>query len=282
MEARMTAKMEAKIDSSQEKMDAIEHKMLAKMETTQHRIKAHHEEMMAKMDAWRGVTPACPEKEEPAPEEPKAVAETEEVPEGAIGVTEDRSRNLRLAVGCRGRLKTRTKGDGRVRQVYAATIGRPTRRSVPAMRKGGLRRGPGKKCRRGSKGQNKAFRIGKRKMIGKQRRRLERRRTFYEAVEPTLGPEVINLVVESSIGLREPGAGYCGSVGPHRSGRGSAIAAPREAAAMNNGGGRYSERERESRGATAGENVSQKRSEREQSTELESLEFGSYDNCGIV
>jgi hypothetical protein len=49
--------------------------------------------MMAKMDAWRGVTPACLE-EEPAPEEPKAVVETEEVPEGAtdeeaIGVTED-------------------------------------------------------------------------------------------------------------------------------------------------------------------------------------------------
>jgi hypothetical protein len=58
MEARMTARMEAKIDSSQEKMDAIEHKMLAKMETTQHKIKAHHDEMMAKMDTWRGVTPA--------------------------------------------------------------------------------------------------------------------------------------------------------------------------------------------------------------------------------
>jgi hypothetical protein len=67
-----------------------------------------------------------------------------------------------------------------------------------------FRRGPGKKCRCGSKGQNKAFRIGKRKMIGKQRQHLERS-TFYEAVEPTLGPEVINLVVESSIGLRELG-----------------------------------------------------------------------------
>jgi hypothetical protein len=63
------------------------------------------------------------------------------------------------------------------------------------------------KYRRGLKGQDKAFRIGKRKMIGKRRRRLERRKTFYDAVEPTLGPEIIRLVVKSSIGLREPGDG---------------------------------------------------------------------------
>jgi predicted amino acid-binding ACT domain protein len=80
MEACMTARMEAKIDSSQEKMDAIEHKMLAKMETTQHKIKVHHEEMMAKMDAWRGVTPARLEEEEPAPEETEVVAKSQEVP----------------------------------------------------------------------------------------------------------------------------------------------------------------------------------------------------------
>jgi hypothetical protein len=126
--------------------------MLAKVETTQHKIKAHHEEMMAKMDAWRGVTPTCLEEEEPAPEETEVVAKSQEVPEGAtneeaIGVIEDRSRNLRLAVGCRGRLKTRTKCDGRVRQLYAATIGRPTRRFVRALRKGEFRRGPGMKCR---------------------------------------------------------------------------------------------------------------------------------------
>jgi hypothetical protein len=76
-----------------------------KMDATDHERKAHHEEMMAKMDAWRGVTPACLE-EEPAPEETEVVAKSQEVPEGAtdegaIGVTDDRSRNLRLAVGCR-------------------------------------------------------------------------------------------------------------------------------------------------------------------------------------
>jgi hypothetical protein len=141
-------------------------------------MRAHHEKMMsglkrmnAKLNAWFGKSEACLEEEkEPAPEEPKAVAETKEVPEGAtgeeaIGVTEDRSRNLRLAVGYRGRLKTRTKPDGRLRQVCAAAVGRPTRRSVPAMRKGGLRRGPGRMCRRSCiKGRSKASRAGKRGM----------------------------------------------------------------------------------------------------------------------
>jgi hypothetical protein len=168
----------SKMEANQEKMDAIEHKreankaesmanqlrIEAEMKATQHVIKAHHEEMMAKMDAWRGVTTACLEEEEPDPEEPKAVAETKEVPEGAtdeeaIGVTEDRSRNLRLAVRCRGRLKTWTKCDGRLRQDCAASVGRPTRRFVPALCKGGLRKGPGKKCHSGTGGQ-KCCRIG--------------------------------------------------------------------------------------------------------------------------
>jgi hypothetical protein len=36
-------------------------------------------------------------------------------------------------------LKTRTKHDGGCRQECAAAVWRPTRRTVPAMRKGGLR-----------------------------------------------------------------------------------------------------------------------------------------------
>jgi hypothetical protein len=68
----------------------------------------------------------------------------------------------------------------------------------------------------------------------------------------------------SGYGNRE--TGYCGSVGPHRSGRGSAIAAPQEAAAKNNGGGRYSGRERgrerESRGATAEKKIKKKKNKR--------------------
>jgi phenylalanyl-tRNA synthetase alpha subunit len=75
---RLLARMEAKIDSSQEKMDAIEHKMLAKMETTQHEIKAHHKEIMAKMDAQRGVTPTCLGKEENKPLKRKYVEDENE------------------------------------------------------------------------------------------------------------------------------------------------------------------------------------------------------------
>jgi hypothetical protein len=131
-------------------MKAIQHKW----DAIEDERKAHHKEMRAEMDAWRGgVTPACLEEEkEPAPEEPKTVAETEEVPEGAtgeeaIGAAKDRSRDLRLAVRCRGRLKTWTKHDGRLRQDCAATVGRPTRRNVPAIHKGGLRKGPCRKFR---------------------------------------------------------------------------------------------------------------------------------------
>jgi hypothetical protein len=69
------------------------------------------------------------------------------------------------------------------------------------MHKGELRRGPGKKCRCGLKGQSKAFWNRKRGMIGKQH--LERRKAFYDAVEPTLGPEVVRIVVRMSERLRK-------------------------------------------------------------------------------
>jgi hypothetical protein len=114
-------------------------------------------------------TRACLEKKEPTPEETETVAEEpREVPEGAtdeeeFGVTDDRSRDLCLAIGCRGQLKTRTKHDGGSRQECAAAVGRPTRRTVPAMRKGPVRKGLGQKCRRSDiKGRGKAFRSGKR------------------------------------------------------------------------------------------------------------------------
>jgi hypothetical protein len=102
----------------------------------------------------------------------------------------------------------RTKRDGRVRQEHAATVGRPTRSTVPAMRKGGLRKGPGMKCSRsGIKGRGITSGSGMRGMIRKRQRGLEKRKTFYDAIEPTLGPEIIKLVVGSYIGLREPGDG---------------------------------------------------------------------------
>jgi hypothetical protein len=105
--------------------------MMAEMKTQIEKIKAEMITNHQKVDSCLGeaksspettkaceqVTHAClVERKEPAPEEPKAVAETAEVHEGAtdeeaIGVTEDRSRDLRRAVRCRGRLKTRTKCD---------------------------------------------------------------------------------------------------------------------------------------------------------------------------
>jgi hypothetical protein len=176
---------QSKLEEIMEFLKASQYKIEAVMKATQHEIDAHHEEMIAKMDAWRGVTPARLEEEEPAPEEPKAVAETEEVPEGAtdeeaIGVTEGQSRNLRLAVRCCGRLKTRTKCDGRVRQDCAATVGRPTCRFVPALCKGGLHRGPGKKCRlSGIKG------LGKTSGSRMEGRSLKQRRPEYNVVRGT-------------------------------------------------------------------------------------------------
>jgi hypothetical protein len=65
---------------------------------------------LGKTKASPEKTEACPvkteAKREPTPDEIGAVAKSQEVPEGAtdeeaIGVTEDRSRNLRLAEGCR-------------------------------------------------------------------------------------------------------------------------------------------------------------------------------------
>jgi hypothetical protein len=152
--------------------------MMAKMNANQARMEAMLDACLGETKALPETTEACAvktraclEKREPAPEETEPVAETKGVPEGAteqetIGATEDRPRNLRLAVRCRRRLKTRTKHDGRLRQECAATIGRLTRRSIPAIRKGGLWKGPGRMCRRSCiRGQTKASRNGKRGRI---------------------------------------------------------------------------------------------------------------------
>jgi hypothetical protein len=204
----------SKMEADQEKMDPIEQNMMAKMDAMQAMMDSQVEETMAwlgEMKACQGVTPAClEEEEEPAPEETEVVAKSQEVPEGetdeeANRVAEDRSRNLRLAVGCRGRLKTRTKHDGGSHQECATAVGWPTRRSVPAMRRRGLRRGPGKKCHHGLKGRGKTSGNGMREMIGKQRRLLERKKMHSEAITKSLGMETAKLMVESPIRLRKPG-----------------------------------------------------------------------------
>jgi hypothetical protein len=166
--------LERKMDFNQDKMEAEmkadKEELMAKIDSSQERTDANLEEMKAEINAWlgemktwRGVTHACQEeKKESTPKETKALEEPQEVPEGAtdaetLGATEDRAGELHLAVRCRGRLKTRTKRDGRLRQECAATIGRPTRRFVPALRKGGLRKGPGKECRSGIRRPGRTF-----------------------------------------------------------------------------------------------------------------------------
>jgi hypothetical protein len=102
---------------------------------------AHHKEMMAGLERLKAMASTCLEKKETSPEETEAMVESQEIPEGAtgeetIGATEDRSRDLRLAVGCRGQLKTRARCDGRSQQECAAAIGQPTRCTVPAIHRG--------------------------------------------------------------------------------------------------------------------------------------------------
>jgi hypothetical protein len=181
------------------------------MEEWMTKIDAHFEKMMATMDSYYdrmraiikeylGTTETFLERKGSAPEETEAVEKSQEVPEGAtdeetIGAAKGRSRDLRLAVGCRGQLKMRTKRDGRFRQECAATVGRPTRRTVLAMGKGKLRSGPGKKCRSGIQGQSKAFQNGKRGRIGKRERRLEGEKTHREATRQSLRLEIARLMV---------------------------------------------------------------------------------------
>jgi hypothetical protein len=181
---------------------------------------------MARLNAtanWLGKTEAFLEKKEPAPDEKEVVAEPQEVPNGAtdelmIGATEDRSRDRRLAVGCRGQLKTRTKRDSGFRQEYAATVGRPTRRTVPAMSKGKLLRGHGKKCRSGIGGPSKASPSEKMRRTrpecnnsirdrGARPLIFKKERIFKKVIRQSLGMEIARLLVKSSIGLREPGDG---------------------------------------------------------------------------
>jgi hypothetical protein len=40
-------------------------------------------------------------------------------------------------------------------------------------------------------------------MIGKRCQLLERRKTLYDAIEPTLGPEIVKIVVRTSVRLRK-------------------------------------------------------------------------------
>jgi hypothetical protein len=198
-------------------------------------MNANLQKMMAKMDAWLGETKASPEtmeacegkmeafleKKELTPEETEAMAEFQEIPNGVtdeemIGTAKDRSRGLPLAIGCHRQLKTRTKRDGGSRQECAATVGWPTRRTVPAMRKGKLRRGPGKECSNGIRGQSKASRNEKRRRMcpvfkngvwdreERQHLLLNKERILNKMIRQSPDLETVKWIFGSPNGLREP------------------------------------------------------------------------------
>jgi DNA repair exonuclease SbcCD ATPase subunit len=182
------AEMKASQEELMAKMDANERKMDSNQERTDANLKAmkaDQREMKAELKAWLGEmgasresTEACEEKTKALPEtteacpmktracleeETGAVVESLEVPEGATyeetsGGTEDRTGEQRLAVRRHRQRKKRAQVNGGPRQKFAAARGRFTRRAVPAMRKGHVRRGPGMKYRRsGIRGRGKAF-----------------------------------------------------------------------------------------------------------------------------
>jgi hypothetical protein len=256
----MMARMEARMDSYQHEMKTQFGFLAAKMDANRRERKAHREEMRAKMDAWLGGVTHAYLEEEPAVEEPQDV-HIGATDEEAIRATEDRAGEQRLAVRRHRQRKKRAQVNGGPRQKFAALF---TRRAIPAMRKGHIRRGPGKRCHRNSvrrPGRTSGTRIVKRDWqpavgyrsplkprtkvtvvqgapegrtddkrrrtcsecnsgiwklnrvshTGKkgrtEKRRLERMETDREIIRRSLRLEIAKLMIESSVGLREPGNG---------------------------------------------------------------------------
>jgi hypothetical protein len=135
------------MEASQEEMMAEMKVIQRKMDANRQERKAHREEMRAEMDAWLGGVTHAYLEEEPAPEKTETVEEPQDVPIGAmdeeaIRATEDRAGELRLVLRRHRERNKRAQVNG------GSARGRFTRRAVPAMRKGHVRRGPGKRCHR--------------------------------------------------------------------------------------------------------------------------------------
>jgi hypothetical protein len=185
--AKYISKMKA-IDARRLEMEANRRERMANLEAT---LRSGHEEMIKAItgasqesteaceektkalpettEACPEVTPAClKEEKKPAAEETEAVAESREVPKGGTDKemsagTEDRTGEQRLVVRRHRQWKKRAQVNGGPRQKFSAACGRFTRRAVPAMHKGHVHRGPGKRCyRSGIGGRSKASRAGKR------------------------------------------------------------------------------------------------------------------------
>jgi hypothetical protein len=131
-----------------------------------------------------------------------------------------------------GTYRLHLQGRRKVQQTNEQAGGRPTHCSVPAMRRGGLLRGLGKKCRSGTGGRNKASCSGKSGRIVKRNRNLKGKGTHREAIKKSLYLNIGKLILESSARYQKMGDGLLWKCRPRRSGRGNTIAASQGATAF--------------------------------------------------
>jgi hypothetical protein len=200
MMARMdTDKAESKTERKADK------EIMARMEA---KLDSNHERMLAKLDAWLGKTEACLEMES-ASEATEVVEESLEVPKGAtveeaFGATENRTGEQRLAVRRHRQQKKRAQFNGGPRQKFAAARGRFTRRAVPALLKGHVRKGPRRNCNSGIRRVSKTSGNRRGGRTEKLNQRVEAERMHRELIRKSLDLEIARLIVGSFIRLREP------------------------------------------------------------------------------
>jgi hypothetical protein len=177
--AEMMARMEAKLDSGQERTNANLEEMKATIRCGQEEMnkaimgasresteacEGKTKALLETMEACPEVTPACLEEEkEQAPEETEAMEKSWEVSKGGVdeekfGATEDRAGELRLAVRHFRQRKKRAQENGGPRQKFAAFRGQFTRRAIPALLKGHVRKGSRRNRYSGVRGPGKTFR----------------------------------------------------------------------------------------------------------------------------
>jgi hypothetical protein len=173
----LLAKMNANQPESMAERKA-DREMMARMEA---RMDAYYEGMITIIKECLGKTEA---KKESTPKETEAVEEPQEVPKGAtdaeaIGAAEDRPGEQRLAVRRHRQRTKRAQENGGPRQKFAAFRGRVTRRAVPALLKGHVRKGPRKNRCSGVRGPGKTFRS---RIDG---RSLKQRQTQVNAAQET-------------------------------------------------------------------------------------------------
>jgi hypothetical protein len=157
----------AETRASQEGMMAEKNanrEMMAEMKTQINSLAYEMKAWRMEMKACREVTHAYLEDEkEPTPEETETVEKAQEFPkrgtdEVTNAGTEDRTGEQSLAVRHHRQRKKRPQVNGGPRRKFATVCGRFTRRAVPALLKGHVRKGPRRNRRSGVRGPGKTFR----------------------------------------------------------------------------------------------------------------------------